>query len=319
MILRILALMLTLTITVTEAQEYYRNMDSPLCMQNTCCCACQSGQGFISADLLYWRAFQNGLDACVPVNVSDTILPDGRIISTFEGEGRDPDFKWNPGFRIGAGYEFACSSWDVGAFWTHFNSKANSSLCNENRLRWNIDLDVVDLLLAYQWDCNSCFALRPYIGLRGARIDQKLRLGSLSDATTFAITDESLLGTDNKHKFIGVGPLVGLEVDVNVGQGFSLYANGGISWLYGRNDVRLTNSGATISTEDFCRIKNKSSSTLTAADASLGVRWETCFCTDNRLFVQLGYEHHRYFDYSRIGKCGDLNFDGVQIGFGVGF
>lgn len=312
---------LGLILFLTGFTSYSYSGINSSCIENTCCCPCQqkSGQGFISAGLLYWRAFQDGLDTCIPTNVSDTVLPDGRIISTFEGEGKNPHFKWNPGFRVGAGYEFACSNWDIETFWTHFNSKAHESLCNENRLRWNIDLDVIDFLVAYQCDWNSCFTLKPYIGLRGARIDQKLRLGGFPNSTTFATTGENLAGTDNKHKFIGVGPLAGLEVDVKVDQGFSLYVNGAISWLYGRNDVRLTNSTATIAIIDFCRIKNKINSTFIVADASLGVRWQTCFCTDKQFFLQLGYEHHRYFDYSRIGKCGDLSFDGVQIGLGVGF
>lgn len=299
----------------------YADVNAKTCIENPCCCPCQppGGHGFIGAELLYWRAFQDGLDICIPTDVSDTVLSDGRILSTFEGRGKDPSFEWNPGFRIGAGYEFACSNWDVGALWTHFNSKAHRSLCDENRFKWHINLDVVDLLVAYQSDFNSCFSLRPYLGVRVARIDQKLRLGGIPNSTDFAISGENLFGTDNKHKFIGVGPLFGCEVDLQVACGFSLYANGAISWLYGRNDVRLTNSTATIDVVDFCSIKNKTSSTLMAADAFLGVRWLTCFCTDKQFFLQLGYEHHRYFDYSRIGECGDLSFDGLSLGMGVGF
>ncbi|HEV8052956.1 MAG TPA: Lpg1974 family pore-forming outer membrane protein, partial [Parachlamydiaceae bacterium] len=292
-----LCLLLSASATYSHA-----NMNTPYCGQQSCCTPCcdePCGRGFLSADFLYWRAFQDGLDTCIPTDVSDTIRADGRIISTFRGEGRDPKFKWNPGFRIGAGYGFACSNWDIGALWTHFNSKAHSSLCNENSLKWNIDLDVVDLLVAYRCDFNSCFTFRPYAGIRFARIDQKLRLGGFPDSTTFALTGESLLATDNKHKFIGVGPLFGLEADLKIACGFSLYASGAISWLYGHNDVRLTNSSATVNVIDFCEIRNKTNSTLTAADASLGLRWQTTFCNDNQLFLQLGYEHHRYFDYSR--------------------
>src|SRR6185436_20647961 len=111
---------------------------------------------------------------------------------TFKGRGRDPRFEWNPGFRIGAGYEFACSNWDVGALWTHLDSRAHR--CDENRFRWHVHLDVIDLLVDYQSDCNSCFVLRPYLGVRIARIDQKLRFGEVPDSTTFAIAGENLVG-----------------------------------------------------------------------------------------------------------------------------
>lgn len=299
----------------------YADMNAKACVENPCYCPCQPprGQGFIGAELLYWRAFQEGMDICIPTEVSDTLLSDGRIISTFEGRGKDPNFEWNPGFRIGAGYEFACSNWDVGALWTHFNSKAHRSLCDENKLKWHINLDVIDLIVAYQSDFNSCFSLRPYLGVRVARIDQKLRLGGIPNPTNFATFGENLFGTHNKHNFVGVGPLFGFEVDLQVACGFGLYANGAISWLYGKNDVRLTHSTATIDVIDFCSIKNKTISTLMAADASFGIRWQTCFCDNKQFFVQLGYEHHRYFDYSRIGKCGDLSFDGLNLGMGVGF
>lgn len=313
-----LALSLFWTVSVGYS---YADVDATTCIENPCCSPCQPlrGHGFIGAELLYWRAFQDGLDICTPTDVSDTVLSDGRIISTFKGKGKDPSFEWNPGFRIGAGYEFACSNWDVGALWTHFNSKAHRSLPDENRFRWHINLDVIDLLVAYQSDFNSCFSLRPYLGVRVARIDQKLLQGGVRDSITFATASENLFGTNNKHKFTGVGPLFGLEVDLQVTCGFSLYANGTVSWLYGRNDVRLTNSTATVDVIDFCSIRNKTRSTLMAADASFGIRWQTCFCNDKQFFLQLGYEHHRYFDYSRMGQCGDLSFDGLSLGGGIGF
>jgi hypothetical protein len=313
-----LALGLLLTLSTSYS---YADVDAITCIESPCCCPCQPprGHGFIGAELLYWRAFQDGLDICIPTDVSDTVLSDGRIISTFEGRGKDPRFEWNPGFRIGAGYEFACSNWGVGALWTHFNSKAHRSFSDENRLKWHIDLDIIDLLVDYQCDLNSCFALKPYLGVRVARIDQKLRLGGVPDSKTFAIASENLFGTHNKHKFVGVGPLFGLEVDFQLACGFSLYVNGNVSWLYGSNNVKLTNSTATIDVIDFYNIKNKTSSTLMAADASFGIRWQTCFCKNKQFFLQLGYEHHRYFDYSRIGKCGDLSFDGLSFGVGAGF
>jgi hypothetical protein len=311
---------LALGLLCTVSTNYsYAAFEATTCIEDSCCAPCQPcGHGFIGAELLYWRAFQDGLDICVPTDVSDTVLSDGRIISNFEGRSKDPNFEWNPGFRLGAGYEFACSNWDVGAIWTHYNSKAHRSFSDENRLRWHVDLDVVDLLVAYQSDFDSCFSLKPYLGLRFARIDQKLRLGEAPDATTFAITDETLLGTNNKHKFTGAGPLIGLEADLQVACGFSLFVDGAVSWLYGRNDVRLTNSIATIDVIDFSNIKSKTISTLMVADASFGIRWQTCICA-KPIFLELGYEHHRYFDYSRIGNCGDLSFDGLRLGAGIGF
>lgn len=310
--------LLLLTTSVGYSNEEF---DCSPCTENVPCCPCTPvcGKGFVVAGLLVWRAHLDGLDTCVPISTSDTILPDGRIISTFQGEGRDPRFNWNAGFRLGAGYAFANSQWDVGAFWTHFNSKARGSHDNDNGFRWNIDLDVVDITTAYQYNCNSCFALRPYIGIRGVRIEQKVRYGASPNATTFAIAGSSLFDRDNKQKFEGLGPLFGLEANLNVGCGFSVYVNGAVSWLYGRNNARLIDSTATVDVIDYCDIHNKTNTTLTAADASLGVRWQTCFCTDKQLYLQLGFEHHSYYNFDRLCDSGDLNFDGLQLGVGIGF
>lgn len=306
---------------LTTSMGYsYAGVDGMSC-EDSCYSPCPTfcGNGFIGAELLYWRPSQDGLSRCIPTDVSDTVLSDGRIISTFQGKGRDPRFEWNPGFRIGAGYEYPCSDWEIGATWTHYNSKARQNLSNSNRLRWNINLDVVDLQMAYQSDFNSCFSLRPYLGLRFARIHQKLRVGETPSSTTFALAGETLFGADNKHTFSGVGPLFGLGADLQMNCGFSLFVNGAISWLYGSNHVRATNSTSTEDVIDYSNIRNKSYSTLMAADASFGVRWHTCFCNDKQLYFQLGFEHHRYFDYSRFGKCGDLSFNGLNLGMGVGF
>lgn len=312
-------LMFGLFLTVTSSYSY-AELNAYACEENDYCCPCESvcGHGFIGAELLYWRPYQNGLDRCVPTDVSDTVLSDGRIISSFRGKGRDPQFDWNPGFRIGAGYELPCSNWDVGVLWTHYNSKAHRSFSSTNRLHWNIDLDVVDLLVAYQSDFSSCFSLRPYLGIKIARIDQKLRVGGRPSSTTFAAADQTLFGTDNKQNFTGVGPLFGLEVGQEVGCGFSVFLNGAVSWLYGNNNVRLINSIATDDVIDYSNIRNRNYSTLMAADASFGVRWQTCLCNKDVSF-QLSYEHHRYFDYSRFGSCGDLGFDGLSLGIGVGY
>src|SRR5580704_5067887 len=65
------------------------------------CCSC--GQFFVDASLLYLRAFEGGLSsACDSTHIIDTD-EDGLIISRLTGKGHDPDFRWDLGFRIGAG------------------------------------------------------------------------------------------------------------------------------------------------------------------------------------------------------------------------
>jgi Legionella pneumophila major outer membrane protein precursor len=280
------------------------------CCESNCC----GGDLFISGDFLYWRAFESGLDICVPRHVSDTI-EDDIVISRFNGKGRNPHFKWDPGFRVGAGFEFGSNNWDIGAFWTHFHSHAHSSN-DEDELHWKINFDVIDIVAGYNCDLGSCFSLRPFLGIRGARIDQKLHVKEFPLSSD---DDPITIARNNKEDFRGIGPLLGLEFDWDIGCGFSFYTNASISWLYGNFDVKFFESDITEGFSDFFRVKKHPNANLAAADAALGVRWRTCICENMQLVLQLGLEHHRYFDYNRFGNYGDLSFDGANFSVGIEF
>lgn len=275
--------------------------------QADCCCT----QGFISADLLYWRAFENGLDVCVPQSETNTVLPGGVVTSTFKGKARDPRFNWNPGFRLGTGFNLGCSKWDVAAYWTHFYSNSHGG---GNRPHWKIHFDTVDVIVGYDCDLFCCFTIKPFAGLRGAGIRQRLRIRDLS---TSPIAESS--HTRNKERFFGIGPLIGLEGDWWLGCGFSLYANASVGWLYGNFHVKLNELDRFVDAIDTSRIKKRLDNTLAVADAALGIRWQKCFCNNMRLVLQCGLEHHRYFDYNRFGSYGDLSFDGVNFSGAVEF
>lgn len=336
---------ITFLLMTSIGYAYGDYSNSSACGESENCCSCQptccGGKGFISAELLYWRAFEDGLDTCVPSDVSDSVTSDGRVISRFRGRGRDPDFRWDPGFRVGTGYELACSNWGVAAFWTHFHSRAHDSRNHGNSYRsygydyqnhgnerrWNINFDVIDVVAAYESDMGSCFTVRPFGGLRGARIDQKQRLGDFSSSrsdfsnsiSSYTSNDFAIIGTKNKEKFWGLGPLIGLEGDWNIGCGLSLYASASVSWLYGHFDVSLTELEESVDFVDFCHVSKHLDAVVGAFDAALGIRWQKCFCSNMRVILQLGLEHHRYFDYNRMGCYGDLSFDGVNFGAAIEF
>ena len=325
---------LSLTVVGQAHGDYDNSLTDQECGD---CCSCQPaccGNGFISAGLLYWRPFVGGIDECGSGNVSESIASDGRVISRFNGRARNPDFDWDPGFRIGAGYEFACSNWDVAVFYTYFRSRSHDSNSpdsdssssdsyrfdnRENRLRWNINFDLIDVVAGYEADVGSCFMFRPFIGLRGARIDQKVHRGHFQSSDGYFSRSRDHFGGRNHEKFSGLGPLLGIEADWNIGCGFQLYANASTSWLYGKFHVRLNEVDNFEYLDNFCHISKNLDANLANFDAGLGVRWETCFCGDIQLMLQLGFEHHQYFNYNRIGDYGDLCFDGVNFSAGIEF
>ena len=152
--------------------------------------------------------------------------------------------------------------------------------------------------------------MRPFGGLRGARIDQSL-------TNSFRGSDQSFARKRNKEKFTGVGPLIGLEANVNILCGFSIYGSASVSWLYGNFNNRLSDFNSTVDTVSSCKTRKRLDANLAAADAALGIRWKTCLC-NMKLILQLGLEHHRYFGYKQCNH-GDLSFDGVNFGAGIEF
>ncbi len=302
-------------------EDYY---DSSPCIPDEACFVCQPealcGVGFMSFDLLYWIAFESGLDICVPEQVTDTITPDGKVISRFRGKGREPHFRWDPGFRVGFGYAFP-NRWDIAASWTHFHSHGHFSRYNDNESSWNLYFDVIDIIGAYRFDLTNCLTLRPFAGLRAARIDQKISGHNFSNfsSSSSSIINEVTLNNSSKQKFSGIGPLVGLELDWDIGCCFSLYANTSISWLYGNNRIRNSEYEETLDFLYSCRVNKNLHANLAGADVGFGIRWQKCICNNTKLLFQLGLEHHRYFDYNRIGGCGDLNLDGVNFSVGIEF
>jgi hypothetical protein len=307
---------------------YDNGSASSFCSEMENCCSCETpcceGTGFLTAELLYWRAFEGGLDACFPSEVSDRVTSDGRIISRFKGKGKEPHFDWNPGFRIGTGYEFACSNWEVAALWTHFYSNMDRSKNGGNRPRWRLKLDVIDVVAVYGFEWSSCFTLWPYAGLRGAYIDQKVHnngecYGSRCSSYSYESNDLIRGKNRNKQRFEGIGPLIGLEGDWWLVCGFSLYANASVSWLYGRSNAHFFESDGSSYIFNSSSVKKGLDACLACADAAIGIRWQTCICRNMRLILQLGLEHHRYFNYNRIGGYGDLCFDGLNFGGGIEF
>lgn len=306
----------------TDTLPYADNLNSlTYCTETTY-------QAFVTAELLYWRAFETGLDTCVPRTLSDIVTSDGKVISRFGGRGRDLNFDWNPGFRLNGWYELPCTCWDVGVSWTHFNT--DSSRGHAHRHKWNLNLDVVDVFAGYGYDCSSCFVVRPFFGVRSARIDQKIhtrgRFEQSIDSSLFSSSISSYqsdhyvtTANRNKQKFVGVGPLIGLEADWAFGCGFSLYVSAAVTWLYGQFDVHQHQSADFFDNAYIFKFRSDLDTVLAGADAAIGVRWMTDFYCNTRLIVQVALEHHSYYDFNRIGRYGDLSFDGVSVSAGLGF
>lgn len=274
------------------------------------CCEKNENCWIFNGDLLYWRALQNGLNCECSSGIKN--------------------HEWNLGYRIGIEKDFACSCWDTAIEWTHFNCNTkqghkhvqDSSSHERNHSKWKLDFNTVDVSIGRDFEINSCAALRPYFGLRGVWVDEKLfdHQESLQTSTlteTFVTADRH-----KKSEFWGVGPQLGLEFDWALGCGLGFYGNISAGVLYGNFHIKSREKDTfTNPTETFsCKNHHDCEACEAVADAELGFSWKQCvFCNKVNLEIRLGWEHHQYFDHNKFGGYGDLCLDGAVISLRLGF
>ena len=226
-----------------------------------CCVRC--GRGFFDSfgfrvDFLWWRPSSEGVTlgdqenvrTLPTVNSSQTTIVNTSSIQR-------PNFKFDPGFRLGIVHACPCECWDAELNWTHFHSKARAtgetfglpasgvmgtftafipywervtvgteSVFPDTAVgHWKLDMDLLDLEFGHKYYVTSCFILRPHAGLRGGRINQSFRVSSTANRTTAPIFGPGIFTSDvhAKCNFLGMGPRLGVDLELDLGCGVSIF------------------------------------------------------------------------------------------------
>ncbi len=287
-------------------------------------CCKESTLPFLAGSLLYLRPFEGGF-VCGggSAQISDTIDASGDVTSVIKGGSEHPHFKWDFGFRVAAGFEVEDKGWDAGVYWTHFDTKENMHVGKGGSLHWNLHFDDLDLIIGRKIQRGSCFSVRPFAGLRGDLIKQRI---SRSLSSTVAITTPTSVSTSvstekdhDKETFIGVGPLLGFEAEFHFTPSWSFYGSIDAALLYGHFLVKFGDQSAfALSTASF-KANQSFDTCQTADDATLGIRCRCSLGNALELLLQAGLEHHRVFNFNQIGDYGDLSLDGASFSLGLIF
>ena len=309
--------MLMAATTQVNGFEYNQSACEPECCDNQYCGVT------LKAELLYWRPELCGLEGAFGNTTIATSVNSSAITTTTVTESdKEPHSKWNAGFRIGA--DVALNCFDAELDWTHFNGRANFH-DDEQHGHWKIHYDVIDLTFGRYFDAwSSCFRLRPFIGVRGAYIHQRLdsHLETLFTSTLIG-NNTVFTDKDDRESFWGIGPQIGLDALWNIGCNFSLYGKFALVTYYGHVKSRNYDVDTFTSTVSVCNGKRRHCFNNFGTDAEIGVRWDTCLpscfcCCDLDVMLKLGLEQHRIYEFSELGSDGNLSLDGVVLGIGVG-
>ena len=190
--------------------------------------------------------------------IKDNQIPvkDGKL----NGVVANPNWDWDFGFKIGAGYKLPGYDWDLSLDYTYQRPKGQGSVdghIETNRVLGktgdgidyatkassNVDIkfDMLDLTLTSSFFTNRSFALDFIAGVRSHWLD-------IEQKTTYSGGD--LVGdqwkAEDGSKFWGMGPTFGFNTRWYLGTNFSIYSSFGVSCLYGNmkptNDQLLTGS-----------------------------------------------------------------------------
>lgn len=225
----------------------------------------------LDIEFLYWYARETNLSYALKFNAKE-IIPDGDLAFS-PSDYKHVGTKWDPGFRLGLGWNSECDGWDGYLTWTWMknkdssstsvsafedpsptddaliNSWMNQSFGNLTHLfdhvsgSWRLTFNQIDLEIGRKYWNSRCFALRPYAAIRGAW--WKTRFNTTSKRTiepTGSSIQEQGSFTKYQDKFTnrvwGVGFLGGLQPTWYFCCNFALYANFDVALLWGRFEAK---------------------------------------------------------------------------------
>jgi hypothetical protein len=308
---------------VVAFHSYQNNLSASEQQTNLSCC--YPGSYFVQGEVLYWTPRITGLELNFgTAEIVENVVGCTQILTTTEAD-LDPHFKWDAGCRISAGC--ALESWEMKALWTHFQGKGKrgdtSNLSIPNHGTISVTFDQIDCTLAY--NCARLpIDLRPFIGIRTLRIHEHLRAQLTTEIFLFsestALESKSL---NDKQKYWGAGPLVGVQGDWEIGRGFGFYSTVAASLLYGDYEIKFDDAdifSAPIPKRIFSTSRRHVHTFDFNVDLALGVSWHRVVCNQYDLTMKLGFEHHQYFNHNHLCiERGDVSFTGGVFSFQVGF
>lgn len=302
------------------------------------------------SDFLWWRACEEGL--ALGVEETFELFPNGA--QAMESKLKEPDFHYDPGFRIGLAT--VCDCWDAALNWTYFHTKASVSGKSEGELsrvtggevtsfisawerdpnlnipeiakgKWSLSMDWLDLEFGRKFFAAKCFIVRPFFGLRGARVDQGYRTNAYSNIGINSISS-FVSNVKAKSNFLGLGPRLGFDLELHLPCCLKLFAQAAGALVFGRtqrhaNEHLRNIHGEVIRFGVPDELEFKSHSTLdrcshAITDLLIGLKWEHCCNWCNRehpITIAFSWEFHNLYGFNRFifdQNLASLSFEPYQ-------
>ncbi len=222
-------------------------------------------QGLFEADLLYWKAEVDGVAYATRSIVEQASGGVGTVNTKIKTA--TPQFSYDPGFRLGLGFQSPFDFYDVFIVWTRIETQGNdkihgtlvlstpapgdkvigdrigliknlTSIPNEASAKCNIEENVLDVQLARGIAVSRNFFMRPYFGVRGVISDIDWDIWMKRKFVIPLAINQDSTELKVKNDFQAVGGLVGIEIDWEAPMGLGVNIRGAGSLVWGRSEEK---------------------------------------------------------------------------------
>ncbi|MBX3719174.1 MAG: MOMP family protein [Parachlamydiales bacterium] len=199
---------------------------------------------YTTADFLWWNLYEGGTDYVYTDRETPGATP-------FKGKLKHLDFDWNPGFRVGIGYQLdEHDGWDGYLNFTWYQTDASNSksahgdhalitadglvsslTLNKAHAHWNVAFYNLYLELGRNFFVSKFLSVRPAFGLVTTWFNQNRRIRYVADSPYLK------LNIHGHNDFWGIGPRAGFTGEWFLGEHFGLFGSATGALLWGTFDV----------------------------------------------------------------------------------
>ncbi|MBS0605274.1 MAG: hypothetical protein JSS60_09615 [Verrucomicrobia bacterium] len=222
-------------------------------------------QPIAEGELLYWKADIDGVayaTTSIDEHAQGAIGDTNTYFKT-----RTPHFSYDPGFRLGLGFESPYDLFDIFVVWTRFYTEGHdkahgtlvpiiaipgdklifdgigliqqmASIPNRASAECHLKSNMVDVQLARGIEVSRIFFMRPYFGIRAFSMDIDWDINVDRDFIIPGIFDQDATELKVKNEFRAAGGLIGLEMDWKFSREFGLNARGAGALVYGPSEEK---------------------------------------------------------------------------------
>lgn len=270
---------------------------------------------WLSASFIYWQAKESGLLLGFHYSLdSSGFLMENPI---------EQDFDYKPGFKVGCGISFCRDDWTLYLEYTRlqgenkrtfdlgndFNKVTNylitflekvptSYFMSNIQEKWKISYNIFDLELGRPYYLGRKLVFKPYYGLRGGWIDQKLF--RVSDGIHNDLSVE-LIGIGTENTWL-IGPRIGVDTDWLIGCHFKMIGNAAASLCYQNFDTFAKSISQALSGA----AKEKISALTPNVEFAIGLGYGSYFCNNQWYFdLSCAYDFHYFWNQNRLKPLKD--------------